>query len=386
MIRCERYILTPETHEIPKIIQSPREVDIEITSRCNLSCRYCYYFDNSAINYQDLSTNVWLDFFDELGDMGVMNIGLVGGEPFIRSDLPELLEGIVHNKMRFHILSNGTLITDQIAEVISRTHRCDFVQVSIDGSSPKVNDTCRGQGSFEGAVRGIKILQYHKIPVAVRVTLHHHNVMDLDNIASFLMNDLGLQGFSTNSVGYLGSCRGNSDVLLTREDKEIAMNTLVRLCKEYNNRISATAGPLAEARQWQKIKLAHRNCSPPFQNGGYLTACGCPFGKISIRADGIIIPCSMLAHVELGRINKDSLQDVWLRSSALNALRMRRTISLTTFEFCKGCEYIPYCTGNCPGLAYSLIGKINHPSPDACLRRFLTEGGEILEQKQSSLC
>jgi SynChlorMet cassette radical SAM/SPASM protein ScmE len=370
-------ILTTKSDAIPKIMRSPRDVDIEITSKCNLRCRYCYYFDNPYVNYRDLSAKEWLQFFNELGRIAVMNVGLAGGEPFARNDLQELLEGIVHNKMRFHILSNGTLINDQIAEFIYKTHRCDFVQISIDGSSAEVHDTCRGQGSFEGAVRGIKILQHYDIPVAVRVTLHHYNIKDLDKIAKFLLIDLGLPGFSTNSAGYIGSCRSNTEVLLTREDRQMAIEKLLQLYEEYDNRITADAGPLADAHHWKKMELARAKSSPSFTNGGYLKACGCPFRKISVRADGIITPCSMLAHVELGRINRDSFQDIWLRSPALNALRMRQTIPLTVFEFCKGCEYIPYCTGNCPGIAYNLIGEINHPNPDDCLRRFLVEGGEI---------
>jgi SynChlorMet cassette radical SAM/SPASM protein ScmE len=115
----------------------------------------------------------------------------------------------------------------------------------------------------------------------------------------------------------------------------------------------------------------------PFPNGGFLTACGCPTERIAVRADGILIPCSMLAHIELGRINRDSLAEVWQYSPALNRLRQRYTIPLADFEFCAGCPYIPYCTGNCPGLAYSLTGQVDHPSPDACLRRFLEEGGEL---------
>jgi hypothetical protein len=38
---------------------------------------------------------------------------------------------------------------------------------------------------------------------------------------------------------------------------------------------------------------------------------------------------------------------------------------------------VNYCTGNCPGLSYTLVGEVNHPSPDACLRKFLAEGGRL---------
>ena len=113
------------------------------------------------------------------------------------------------------------------------------------------------------------------------------------------------------------------------------------------------------------------------QSGPPYRAAAARAAKSAVRADGAIVPCNMLAHIELGRINHDSLAEIWQNSPALNQLRNRHTIPLTEFEFCAGCSYIPYCTGNCPGLAYTLTGKVDHPSPDACLRRFLEEGGAI---------
>lgn len=366
------------TPSLSQVMRTPRDIDVEITSRCNLRCRYCYFFDNSRVEYHDLPTEEWLQFFDECGACAIMNICLAGGEPFIRSDLPLLLEGIVRNRMRFSILSNGTLIKDEIADFIANTNRCDFVQISVDGPDSEAHDTCRGQGSFAGALRGIRTLQRYDIPVTVRVTIHRHNVRRLDDIARLLLEDLELSGFSTNSAGYLGSCRLNAgNILLTTQERQLAMETLLRLSGKYNGRISAMAGPLAEARTWRRMEESRRQGTPPFFNGGYLTGCGCPTSKIAIRADGIIIPCSMLAHRELGRINQDSLAEVWQHHPALHQLRQRQTIPLTDFKFCAGCPYIPYCTGNCPGLAYTLTGQVDHPSPDACLRDFLEDGGRV---------
>lgn len=364
----------------PKIMRMPRSVDIELTSSCNLRCRYCYFFNNPAVEYVDLSTEEWLQFFDELGSLGVMSLVLAGGEPFTRKDLPTLLEGIVRNRMRYSLLSNGTLIDDEIAAFLAKTGRCDYVQVSVDGSNPETHDAGRGKGSFEKAIRGIRILQKHGVKVAVRMTIHRHNVGDLEETAKFLLEELGLPGFSTNSAGYLGTCRINADeIQLTTAERQLAMETLTRLAQKYDGRISASAGPLAEGRMWGKMQQARDASAPAFPRGGHLTGCGCPTNKISIRADGAIIPCSMLAHLEMGRINRDSLADVWKNAQAINDLRNRHFISLEGFEFCAGCEYISYCTGNCPGLAYSMTGKVDHPSPDACLRHFLAEGGRLDE-------
>ncbi len=362
----------------PSVMRTPRSLMLEITARCNLRCRYCYFFNNPAMVYRDLPTDEWLTFFDELGSLGVMKVTLAGGEPFIREDLPQLVEGIVRNRMRFSFLSNGGLITDETAAFLAGTRRCEYVQVSVDGSCAKIHDSCRGQGSFDGAIRGIQILERHRIFVAVRVTIHRNNVHDLENIAHFLLDELGLPDFGTNAAGYMGSCCVNSDdLLLNMEERNEAMATLSQLSAKYPGRISSQAGPLTDGIMWRRMEEARAQGKPAFYNGGHLTGCGCTSNKIAIRADGAIVPCNMLSHIELGRINRDSLADIWQNSPALNQLRTRHTIPLSEFEFCAGCPYTPYCTGNCPGLAYTLTGKVDHPSPDACFRRFLQEGGVL---------
>lgn len=374
----------PETLQTPlpaaasRVMRAPRSLVVEITARCNLRCRYCYFFNNPAVDYRDLPTDEWLKFFDELGSLGVMRITLAGGEPFIRNDLPALVAGIVRNRMRFSVLSNGGLIDDDIAAFLAGTGRCEYVQVSVDGSCADVHDSCRGKGAFDGAVRGIRTLQRHGLFVAARTTIHRNNVHDLENVARFLLEDLGLPDFGHNVAGYLGACCANAqDVLLTLAERQQAMATLLRLAEKYPGRLVAQAGPLTDARMWRRMEDARAQNAPAFRNGGHLTGCGCPSNKISVRADGAIVPCNMLEHVVLGRINRDSLADVWQHSPALNQLRRRSAIPLAEFEFCAGCPYVPYCTGNCPGLAYSLTGSVDHPSPDACLRRFLEEGGVI---------
>jgi len=155
------------------------------------------------------------------------------------------------------------------------------------------------------------------------------------------------------------------------------MATLSRLARQYEGRITAQAGPLADADFWSRMEAARRQKAPAFDNGGRLTGCGCTRDSIAVRADGTIVPCSMLAHLELGRINRDPLIEVWQKNQELNTLRQRHHIPLSDFDFCGDCGYLNYCTGNCPGLSYAMTGQVNFPSHDACLKRFLAEGGSI---------
>jgi SynChlorMet cassette radical SAM/SPASM protein ScmE len=361
-----------------RLMRTPKKVDISITNRCNLRCRYCYHFESAGDVEGDLPAGEWLEFFEELNRCAVTQVTLAGGEPFIREDLKEIIEGIVKSRMRFAILSNGTLIDDDMAAFLASTKRCNYVQVSIDGSMPESHDVMRGKGSFAKALQSLMTLRRRSVHVAVRVTIHRKNVHDLEGVAKLLLEDIGLSSFGTNSAGAMGLCRKNAEMVqLTTEERTIAMETLLRLSKKYNGRIQAMAGPLAEARDWldmEEARLWGKQLTPA---RGYLTGCGCFRELIAVRADGVIVPCTMLSHIELGQINRDDLMQIWQNHDALKVLRKRHLIPLSGFAFCGGCEYVDCCTGNCPGLSYAMVGVVNHPSPETCLRKFLIEGGRL---------
>jgi SynChlorMet cassette radical SAM/SPASM protein ScmE len=327
---------------------------------------------------QDVSLSEWLTFFGELKKCGIMKICIQGGEPFLRKDLPQIIQGIVNSNMRFSILSNGTLITDEIADFIARTGRCDHIQISVDGSRSEVHDSHRGEGTFKRAIHGIHLLKKHKISHTVRVTIHHLNVEDLPHTAQFLLEDIKIPSFSTNAASYLGLCRENAPaVMLTTEDRTRAMEILTELSRTYPGRITAQAGPLAEASMWTQMEKARIEGKKVWTRRGSLTGCNGFLDKLAVRADGMIIPCIQLGHIELGRINRDDLISIWQNHPELKRLRERHSIPLTSFQFCKDCPYIPYCTGSCPGIAYTLVHDAYHPSPDACLRDFLKNGGRL---------
>ncbi|HMK36594.1 MAG TPA: SynChlorMet cassette radical SAM/SPASM protein ScmE [Desulfomonilaceae bacterium] len=361
-----------------KIMNTPRTVDLQITGRCNLRCTYCSHFTSGGDTGEDLPAGDWLTFFEELGRYGVMDVCLQGGEPFCRTDLKEIIGGIIKNRMRFSVLTNGTLITDEMARFLASTGRCNSVQVSIDGADRFTHDTFRGAGSFRRAVEGLKTLTKHGIATAVRVTIHRQNVHDLANVARLLLEDFGLPEFSTNAASHLGLCRKNAaQVQLTAQERSLAMKSLLELSRKYGGRIAAQAGPLAEAREWLRIERSCEDGTEPDPDRGFLTGCGGPMTKMGIRADGIMVACSQLPDLALGRINGDDLKDVWLNHPELNRFRNRREIPLDAFAFCRGCPYIRHCTGNCPALAYTMLHDAWHPSPDACLRNFLVSGGTL---------
>lgn len=359
----------------PGLPPAPRSLEVAVTGRCNLRCSYCFYADEMAA-LKDLPKERWISFFGELGGLAVQRVTLCGGEPFIRPDLFDLIDGVIENKMRYSLLSNGTLIDEETIEAFDegkRRLRLDSIQISIDGSSAEVHNKSRPPSSFEPALRGLRLLVDAGLPATVRVTVNKHNIDDLENVARLLIDDLGLPGFSTNQAQFMGSARCDGDgIMLTGDERLKAMEVLTKLNEVYEGKIGAQAGPLAVARDFAEIeerlsKKLSKN-EGGMEGRGTLSSCGGVFSKMDVLHDGTMVPCNMLPALTMGVIGVNPLQEAWQRHPSINVLRWRRNIPLSSLETCRDCRYASFCTGGCPAAVMAKTGRLNAADPDSCYR------------------
>jgi len=359
-----------------KPLKTPETVVIALTGRCNLSCKYCFYADEMAA-LDDLPGETWLDFFEECRDAGVLRLTLSGGEIFTRPDLWDLVEGVIKNKMRFGILTNGTLINEEVgARLDSYRRRLDYIQVSVDGSCPDSHDSIRGKGSFRKLMRGIEVLKKHQFPWTVRVTINKLNVFDLEATLKMLHDDLGLKRFDVNESFPRGAGHCNNSTLeMTPEERRYAFKIMQDFDRTHPGVASgAQAGPLVIANLIDKINKARQTgeFKAPYQTG-YLTGCNIMWQKLSVLHDGTYVPCHQLPLMKLGKVGRDSLREVWLNSPGLLQLRERHKIPLSSIPHCRDCQYQKYCTGGCPGVGFALTGDINMINPLDCYRAYIGE-------------
>ncbi len=363
------------------IHEAPRNIDLSLTGRCNLKCAYCFYADEMA-GRQDLPAEAWLDFFTELKSLAVRSLTLSGGEVFMRRDLWQLIDGIVDARMRYSILSNGTLITQKTIEQFlqgGRRIRLDSIQISIDGSCAAVHDQSRGKGSFEKALRGLRVLKDAGFPVTARVTVNRHNVDDLANTARLLLDEIGLARFSTNDAMPMGTgCAHQDSIVLTPQQRLTAMKTLVQLENAYPGRIMATAGSLILWHMFREMEQAKATGTPVRRwKMGSLSSCGCMFVKLAVHHDGMIVPCNMLAAASLGTIGQVQISSIWQNHPLLKEMRGRRNIPIEKVPGCEGCDWSPYCNGGCPADEYTHTGKLYVASMSSCYRLFIKETGGL---------
>ncbi len=368
---------TPEpTPTVLPVIAPFKSVEIALTGTCNLRCQYCYYA-NEMVALGNLPTETWLTFFNELGRLAVQRVTLTGGEIFTRRDFFTLLDGVIANRMRYSLITNGTLVDENIVaqfDVGKRRLRMDSIQVSIDGSSADVHDLSRPH-SFERALRGLRLLKKANLPLNVRVTINRHNLHDLENVAAMLLEEVGLPSISTNSAMPMGAaCANQEDIALTPAEKLEAMHILERLSAKYPGRLQAAAGPQANQKMYAEMEHASKTGEKTKRwEMGTLSACGCIFSKLAILHDGTVVPCHILHGVSLGNITTDSLEKIWQEHPALQSLRARRVIPMSRVPGCETCKWNSYCNGSCPGMAYEVTGDFNRANPEDCYRRFLEQ-------------
>ncbi len=357
-----------------RIEEAPRDIDLSLTGRCNLHCNYCFYADE-MVGRNDLPASRWLTFFDELKALAVRNTTLSGGEVFTRPDLWDLMDALIDARMRYGILTNGTLITEKTLEqfaVGKRRQRLNSIQVSIDGSCAAVHDASRGAGSFEQALRGLRLLKTAGFPVTVRVTVNQHNVADLENTARLLLENLGLASFSTNDAMAMGAgCAQQKSIGLTNAQRPLAMRELARIERMWPGRIMASAGSLALWHMFNEMEHAKATGEMATRwNMGTLSSCGCMFLKLAVHHDGMIVPCNMLAAASLGTIGENPISSIWQHHPLLHEMRGRRKLRMEELPGCKGCEWTPFCNGGCPATVFSKTGDLYRANPDVCYRRF----------------
>lgn len=165
MIRCRHYLQWHIIHE------------------CNLHCVHCYQEDyHSRMPMETMRTvldkyEAYIRAKDYEGQ-----INLTGGEPLLHPDFFDIAAEIRRRGIRLGILTNGTLIDEEKAEVIAELAPV-FVQVSLDGSE-KVHDGIRGTGNFRKALRGIDHLKAQGIRVLVSFTVMQQNYKDMKRLAA----------------------------------------------------------------------------------------------------------------------------------------------------------------------------------------------------------
>lgn len=136
---------------------------------CNLACSYCLTDSSPMASPRLLAVDEILQLAVDAPGLGFTAFGITGGEPFLRPDLPGLLEGLC-DILPTLVLSNATLFSpDLIARLLPLRDRLS-IQVSLDSAENSHNDLARGGGTGATTVGAIRRLRAAGIHVRIGTT------------------------------------------------------------------------------------------------------------------------------------------------------------------------------------------------------------------------
>ena len=123
---------------------------------CNLSCDYCCVRSSPVVPRRELGLARVQRIAREAAELGVKEIFVTGGEPFLLADIDEILMACAAAAPTT-VLTNGMLFAGRRGEGLRKLPRNRIIfQISLDSSTSDRHDRHRGPGSWARAYDGIR--------------------------------------------------------------------------------------------------------------------------------------------------------------------------------------------------------------------------------------
>jgi uncharacterized protein len=182
-----------------------------LTKACNFACKYCYIRTDDQKSMSPALAMSAIDSFLDISRGRNRLIIFYGGEPLLHFDV--IQQAVAHTKrsLRFHqhaldnitfqIITNGSMVTSQIAAYIA--NEGISVTVSLDGDE-HTNNECRiypsGQGTYRDTVEGINMLRKASANLSISCTVGNHNASRLDSTMMWFSETLGIRNIGFNMI------------------------------------------------------------------------------------------------------------------------------------------------------------------------------------------
>jgi MoaA/NifB/PqqE/SkfB family radical SAM enzyme len=150
---------TPETH-----VRFPRRIYFQITRNCNLRCDYCYIKADRGL--PSVPTGPILELADFLGEHGLVEVRLTGGEPTLHPDFFAILHRFQERGVYVSVATNGVWDRGTLDALCAEDPL--WIICSVDGNRETHNQY--RPGTFDRIVRNLEHLKNKKPSTRIRLT------------------------------------------------------------------------------------------------------------------------------------------------------------------------------------------------------------------------
>lgn len=182
---------------------------------CNLHCDYCCVRSSPKAPRRELGLVRVQRIAREATQLGVREIFITGGEPFLLPDIGEILTACAATAPTT-VLTNGMLFSGRNLESLRLLPRDRIVlQISLDSPTPERHDLHRGFGTWSRTRAGIQVARSEGFRVRLAATVSTDE--EADEFARFLDGEkIALQDRVIRRIALRGSA--SEGLVLTRAD------------------------------------------------------------------------------------------------------------------------------------------------------------------------
>lgn len=310
----------------------PFQATLELTYKCNERCGHCYLstYNDQTDGRPPLKLEEWKNILDQLSDAGTLFLVLLGGEALLNKDFFEIVDYASHKNFAISLITNGTLITDTLADQIAY-YSFYNVTFSVYSLNPEIHDRMtRRKGSHAKVLQAIDLLQSRGVSCSMNTLLTSENIegyFELEEWANARRLPIQWDPMVTPKND------GSLDSTLTRARPE-------QLLQFY--RVLKTKGRGPQPNR-------HFELDQPICNQGR--------GKCAVSVHGDLLTCLEIRDA-LGSLRESSFNELW-NSPKARHLRSFRNKDLA-FDGTQGDG--AFCD-HCPGLGRSESTGHTQPVP-----------------------
>ncbi len=315
----------------PKERPYMRGIIFEVTSKCNLACKYCYNIHKAplcispATGGYDKAKKVLRRLFREAD---VERVTMTGGEPFLQERFLELVLYCRMKGKRVVIISNGTTGDERNYKALTEMGVRLF-ELPVHSTVADEHDLMAGKPSSHAAVleniRILKRLGAYVVPVIVLTQINRHRVEEtLKYLHRIGLRRIMLNRFNIGGAGIAEAAALSLTLFELRETFKQASDTAQRLGLNVSSNVCSPVCVL-DGRDYPGIRFSR--CSPKMEHR-----------PLTMDLDGNLRFCNH-SPVVMGNIYRDKLPDV-IQSDYAAKWKERPT-------FCAGCDHWTRCFGGC---------------------------------------
>jgi len=290
-----------------------------------------------------LTTKEALRLIDELDQIGVSDITISGGEPFLRNDIWRIIRELKKREIPFILYTNGTLLNTMKVQRLVSTG-VEMISVSLNGARPETHNFIQNAQTFQKVLQVMKMIKSEGIRLQVLFTLMRINVHEIDDLFR-LAEKIGIDVICIYPFYPAG--RGKSALdhleLNSKNIKNILMMALEK-AKDYSVKVYVGGCLSKYYSRTEKHSLIK----------------GAPCTKLMavITAEGHLRPCNFLPFRTKCGVRERTITELW-NSPLFQKIRdWNKFMELD----CSRCDSFPICFGSCLSIHVQKFKNINFMS------------------------